>query len=77
MFKLTANEFEIIMNIISDRNPKEQDQIMESYTIDKRGLFLIFSTALFLPNLLLSPPAKIIPDKFLVVIILFDYLYFL
>jgi MoxR-like ATPase len=33
LFKLTANEFEIIMNLIADRNPKEQDQIMESYTI--------------------------------------------
>jgi len=33
LFKLTTNEFEIIMNLIADRNPKEQDQIMVPYTI--------------------------------------------
>ena len=34
LFKLTKKEFEVIMNIIAERNPKKQDSIMEPYTIE-------------------------------------------
>jgi 5-methylcytosine-specific restriction protein B len=42
LFKLTEKEFEVIMNIIAERNPKTQDLVMEPYTIEDatKDLFL-------------------------------------